>query len=153
VLIGASLILRPLPRLVWNASASAPEGLYLVSPQAPLAVGDFVVARIPARYRRLAAIRRYLPANLPLVKQIAGGAGDQVCALGRAIFLNGLWLAERRVRDGAGRPMPVWQGCVRLGPDDYFLLMAAQSRSFDGRYFGVTRRRDILGRARLLWAR
>ena len=39
-----------------------------------------------------------------------------------------------------------------LGPDEVLLLGAAP-RSFDGRYFGVTSRRDILGRAVLLWGR
>src|SRR3546814_1347587 len=40
-------IFLPLPRLVWNASASAPIGLYSVSPGVPADPGDMVIARVP----------------------------------------------------------------------------------------------------------
>jgi len=152
-LIGASFLLHPRPRFVWNASASAPEGLYRVTPDAPIAVGDMAIAKVPARFRALAAARRYIPANVPLVKQVAASAGDQICALGRDLYRNGIWLADRRTVDGERRPMPAWQGCVRLRQDQYFLLMTASPLSFDGRYFGISDRRDIIGKAFLLWAR
>lgn len=155
--IGAAIVLGsaafPLtPRLVWNASASAPIGLYSVSPGALAEPGDMVIARVPEPWRRLAATRRYLPMNVPLVKRVAAAAGDEVCALGQEIFVNGRWIAERLVLDGAGRPMPMWSGCMRLRGRQLFLLMDAPA-SFDGRYFGVTGGDDIIGKARLLWER
>lgn len=143
--------LRPL--LVWNASASAPPGFYRVRTPDYLGVGDMVIARLPEAMRRLAARRRYLPANVPLVKRIAGEPGDTVCALGQRIFVNGRPVAERLVRDGAGRPMPWWSGCVTLRRGALFLLMADSPASFDGRYFGPTGRGDIIGQATLLWPR
>ena len=48
--------------------------------------------------------------------------------------------------------MPRWTGCRRLSGGEYFLLMDSPL-SFDGRYFGVTQRKDLVGRAVLLWAR
>ncbi|MBB5987857.1 S26 family signal peptidase [Sphingobium lignivorans] len=147
-----SAVFPPAPRLVWNASASAPIGLYAVSPGGLAEPGDMVIARVPEPYRRLAATRRYLPINVPLVKRVKAAAGDEVCALGQEIFVNGRWIAERLVADGAGRRMPLWSGCVRLRGRQVFLLMDAQA-SFDGRYFGVTEGDDIIGKARLLWAR
>nr|WP_047166851.1 S26 family signal peptidase [Sphingomonas sp. Y57] len=155
--IGAAIVLGsaafpPAPRLVWNASASAPIGLYSVSPGALAEPGDMVIARVPEPWRRLAATRRYLPMNVPLVKRVAAAAGDEVCALGQEIFVNGRWIAERLVLDGAGRPMPMWSACVRLRGRQLFLLMDAPA-SFDGRYFGITEGGDIIGKARLLWAR
>ena len=48
--------------------------------------------------------------------------------------------------------MPWWSGCRRLQPREYFLMMDSPA-SFDGRYFGVTRSVDILGRAEPLWAK
>lgn len=157
VAIGAVIVLGsaafpPVPRFVWNASASAPIGLYSASPGALVELGDMVIARVPDPYRRLAATRRYLPMNVPLVKRVAAAAGDDVCALGQEIFVNGRWIAERLVADGAGRPMPLWSGCIRLRGRQLFLLMDAPA-SFDGRYFGVTEGRDVIGKARLLWAR
>ncbi|MBB4837023.1 conjugative transfer signal peptidase TraF [Sphingomonas kyeonggiensis] len=152
IIVLGSAALPPAPRLVWNASASAPIGLYSVSPGASASPGDMVIARVPEPYRRLAATRRYLPMNVPLVKRVAAFAGDEVCALGQEIFVNGRWMTGRRVADGAGRPMPMWSGCVRLRGRQLFLLMDAPA-SFDGRYFGVTEGADIIGKARLLWAR
>jgi conjugative transfer signal peptidase TraF len=148
----ASAVFPPKPRLVWNASASAPIGLYAVTPGVAVELGDMVVARVPETHRRLAAERRYLPMNVPLVKRAAGIAGDEVCALGREIFVNGRRTAERRLEDGQGRPMPMWSGCIRLHGHQLFLLMDNPA-SFDGRYFGATEGRDIIGKARLLWRR
>lgn len=148
----ASAAVPPTPRLVWNASASAPLGLYAVTPRAAVEPGDMVVARVPDRFRRIAAERGYLPMNMPLVKRVAAQAGDEVCALGQEIFVNGRWTAERRASDGQGRPMPMWSGCVRLRGRQLFLLMDNPA-SFDGRYFGATEGDDLIGKARLLWRR
>lgn len=63
--------IRPAPRLVWNASASAPVGLWRIDPHARLHTGDMVLARSPRSVRTMAAKRRYLPANVPLLKRIA----------------------------------------------------------------------------------
>jgi conjugative transfer signal peptidase TraF len=152
-LLGLTMAFPPAPRLVWNASASAPIGLYAVIPGAPVDAGDMVIARVPDPWRMMAAQRRYIPANVPLVKRVAAAAGDEVCALGQEIFINGAWVVERRVADAKGRPMPWWSGCVRLRGHQLFLLMAGSPASFDGRYFGVTKGGLVVGKARLLWAR
>ena len=152
VALVASIVWKPRPRLVWNASASAPVGLYAVTPPHEARTGDMVVAWTPAPARALAAGRRYLPSNIPLVKRIRASGGDTVCARGRAITINGAHAAVRHRRDARRRQMPWWTGCRRLAQGEYFLLMDG-SRSFDGRYFGVTPGRDLVGRAALLWAR
>ena len=151
--LGLTIAAPPTPRLVWNVSASAPRGLYVVSPGAPVAAGDMVVARTPDPWRSLAARRHYLPANVPLVKRVVAARGDLVCARGAEVSINGAPAVTRRLRDAKGRILPWWEGCVRLGSGDAFLLMANEGASFDGRYFGVTRARNILGKAHLLWAR
>jgi conjugative transfer signal peptidase TraF len=151
--LGLTIVAPPRPRLVWNASASAPTGLYAVTPGASINRGDMVIARIPAQYRKLAAVRHYLPANVPLVKHVAASAGDEICALGKTIVLNGRWIAQRRIADEHGRVLPWWSGCIRLRGDQLFLLMTDSPASFDGRYFGVTEGEDVIGTARLLWAR
>lgn len=143
----------PTPRLVWNVSASAPTGLYVVTPSAEVEPGDMVVAWTPRPWRGLAARRHYLPANVPLVKRVVAVAGDEVCAKGEDISINGLPAVTRRVRDARGRILPWWEGCIRLRKGDAFLLMADAPASFDGRYFGVTSGSNIVGKARLLWAR
>lgn len=151
--LGLTIALPPLPRLVWNASASAPIGLYSVLPGAVLKRGDMVIAWPPVEARHLAASRHYLPSNVPLVKRVAGIAGDTICAVDRAVTMNGRPVAVRRVTDAAGRPLLAWQGCVRLGPGMLFLLMAETPDSFDGRYFGATLAQDVIGKATPLWLR
>lgn len=152
-LLGLTMAFPPAPRLVWNASASASIGLYAVIPGAPVDPGDMVIARVPDPWRMIAAQRRYIPVNVPLVKRVAAVAGDEVCALGQEIFVNGKWVAERRVTDAKGRSMPWWSGCTRLCGRQLFLLMPGSPASFDGRYFGVTEGRLVVGKARLLWAK
>lgn len=147
-----SAALPPPPRLVWNASASAPIGLYWVTPSMRAEPGDMVVARLPQRYRRLAATRRYLPMNVPLIKRVVAYAGDDVCAHGRHIFVNGRRIAERLGVDAAGSAMPSWHGCMTLRGRQLFLLMDHPA-SFDGRYVGPTEGGDVIGKARLLWRR
>jgi conjugative transfer signal peptidase TraF len=147
-----SAALPPAPRLLWNASASAPIGLYTVTPGAWLERGDMAIAWVPERYRQLAADRRYVPLDVPLVKRVAAYGGDKVCAIGTEIVINGRPAAKRQISDSKGRPMPKGSGCIRLYGREVFLLMDNPA-SFDGRYFGATKGADIIGKARLLWER
>lgn len=150
--LAASILWKPSKLLVWNASASAPVGLYRIHADTSARRGDMVVAWTPEPARTLAARRHYLPANVPLVKRVAAVAGDRVCAVGGAILINGRRIAVRRQSDAAGRSMPWWTGCRLLTGGERFLLMDSPA-SFDGRYFGVTRQEDLVGRAVLLWAK
>jgi conjugative transfer signal peptidase TraF len=147
-----TLVLRPRLLLVWNVSASAPVGLYVVHPGGMPARGDLVIVPTPATVRQLAAERRYLPVDVPLVKRVAAAGGDRICASGKLIWIDGREAAVRRRTDTVGRAMPWWRGCRTLGKGEIFLLGAGPD-SFDGRYFGITRRRDLLGRAVLIWAK
>jgi len=148
--LGFAILAEPAPRLVWNASASAPVGLYWVSRTAP-ARGDLVFAALPPDARWLAADRGYLPAGVPLVKRLAAVSGDVVCAVGDAVYINGEHVAMRRERDLTNRALPRWAGCRVLAADEVFLLMTGVSNSFDGRYFGPVRRARIIGRLVPLW--
>lgn len=151
--LALTLIWPPRPLLVWNASASAPLGLYLVSDADGVRADDMVIARLPAGAATLAARRGYLPEGVPLVKRIAARAGDRICARGAAIYINGRLAAFRRARDGLGRLLPRWTGCRALQANELFLLMRESPTSFDGRYFGITRTSALIGRARLIWRR
>lgn len=150
ILLAAPMLLDPAPRLVWNATASAPVGLWAITPGAPIAVGDTVLAHAPEPARRLAAARGYLPLNVPLLKTVAAIAGDTVCADGGVIKVNGAAVAIRRPRDAQGRPLPSWRGCARLARGAA-LLVNPDPNSFDSRYFGPVAGTAIIGRARPLW--
>lgn len=142
---------RRTPHLVWNVTASAPVGLYVVLPAGDPVRGQLVLAKLPAPVARFAAAREYLPLGVPVVKKIAGLSGDVICGRGNSLFINGRWAAHRRSRDGLGRPLPLWRGCRRLSAQQLLLLMANKRSSFDSRYFGPVRRSAILGRLVPLW--
>jgi conjugative transfer signal peptidase TraF len=147
-----TVAVRPGPKLVWNATASMPVGLYAIVSTRDPALGDTVLARVPEAWRALADRRAYIPAGVPLIKRVAGVPGDKVCAWGSRISVNSRQLAWRLAHDARQRALPWWEGCLTLRDDAVFLLSSDPS-SFDGRYLGPTSRDDILGRARLLWAR
>lgn len=149
--MGTALVAPLPPLLVWNASASAPLGLYVVVPGRVPEVGMMVVARLPADAGGIASDRGYLPAGLPVVKRVAAAAGDRICTLGATVLINGEPAAVRLAADTSGRALPSWSGCVRLADGQFLLLMRGVPDSFDGRYFGVTGRAEIIGTATLLW--
>lgn len=144
--------MRPAPRLIWNASASAPIGLWHIHPDTRVSAGDMVLAKTPASVRSLAAARHYIPATVPLLKRVAAVDGDIVCAGGPRILIDGHLAAVRMVSDPHGRRLPWWSGCGRLGRDRYFLLNATPE-SFDSRYFGSVAGTAIIGTATPLWLR
>jgi conjugative transfer signal peptidase TraF len=153
VVLGATVLVPPTPRLLWNATASAPIGLYWVVPEAAAARGELVAVRLPEPVRALAAQRSYLPSSVPLLKRVVAMDGDAVCAFGDMVFVNGQRVARRFRVDGKGRPMPWWKGCRTLAQGELFLLMSTHPLSFDGRYFGITGTQDVVGKAVPLWTR
>ena len=92
--------------LVWNASASAPVGLYRVVRESTVSRGDLVLAIPNHSVAVFAAGRGYLPMGVPLVKRVAAIEGDTVCARGNGIFVNRLRLATRLLADNKGRTLP-----------------------------------------------
>lgn len=138
--------LAPAPRLLWNASASAPIGLYVVQRDVVLRVGDMVAIRPPASLGVYLAARNYLPLGVPLLKRVAALPGARICRSGVFVTVDGRAVTRALVRDRLGRPLPVWFGCRIVGAHELFLVNAAPD-SLDGRYFGPLPARGLLGTA------
>lgn len=141
------------PRLIWNATASAPIGLYEVHSQSTFARGELVLVRPPQWVRIFAAARGYLPNTVPMVKRIAAKNGDTVCRKGDAITINGRVVAHALLADREGRALPTWSGCHKLGEGKIFLLMDSVRASFDSRYFGPVSTTAIVGKVVPIWTR
>jgi conjugative transfer signal peptidase TraF len=144
-------LLHPPPILLWNASASAPEGLYLIGAANNLTVGQLVAVRPDAVFVNLMARRGYLPPGVPLLKHVAALPGHEVCRTANSILIDGEHVADALERDRQDRPLPSWQGCFRLGDGNVFVLNADVLDSFDGRYFGPTAASSIIGVAMPIW--
>ena len=144
--------LRPVtPRLLWNASASTPIGLYLIRPDSAPAIGDIVAVAPPDALARFLADGRYLPNGVPLLKHVAALAGQTVCRTDAIVTIDGTPVASALARDRHGRALPVWQGCRTLGADEIFLLNPEIRDSLDGRYFGPLPLSAVIGIAVPLW--
>ena len=144
--------LAPAPRLLWNASASAPIGLYRIDPDARPSAGDMVAIQPPAPLGSWLADRHYLPAGVPLLKRVAALPGARICRSGVFVTIDGVAAARAMARDRLGRALPFWLGCRIVGPDELFLLNAA-SDSLDGRYFGAISATGLIGVAQPIWTR
>ena len=151
--IGVSALFHPLPRLIWNASASVPLGLYAVHPAGALRVTELVVVRPPATLANFLDERRYLPKGVPMLKRIVALPGQIVCRSRRTITVDGIAMGEALDHDGRGRVLPVWQGCRVVAGNEVFLMNWQSEDSFDGRYFGPLPVNTIVGRADPLWTR
>lgn len=140
---------RP-PRIVFNTTASAPLGFYLVDAVAPT-VGDMVVVRPPRDLALWMAGRGYLPSNVPLIKRVAAFGGQTVCGRDGEVRIDGNAVAKALPRDRLGRRLTPFTGCVQLADGDVFLLNAEAPDSLDGRYFGLLPRDTVVGRATAIW--
>lgn len=143
---------EPAPRLIWNASASAPIGLYRIDAGTSPRLGDLVAIDPPPALSRFLAARGYLPRGLPLLKRVAALPGALVCRSGTFVTVDGAGVARALARDRAHRPLPVWTGCRTVGRDEFFLLNAAPD-SLDGRYFGPLPTAGLIGSAHPLLTR
>ena len=139
------------PKLIWNASASLPIGLYTIAPAQHLEVTDLVAVDPPEPLASFLAEHRYLPRGVPLLKRVAGLPGQQVCRRGAHVTVDGIDMGDALARDRAGRVLPSWQGCRRIADGEVFLMNWAAPDSMDGRYFGPLATNTIIGRAIPLW--
>ncbi|OCC05397.1 S26 family signal peptidase [Labrys sp. WJW] len=135
------------PRLVWNASASTPIGLYLIASAGPLVGGDLAALLPPEPVTRFMVQRGYVGEGVPLLKHIAARPGQVVCRCGRSIKVDGVQIGEALYRDRHDRALPDWQGCRRLSDGEVFVLNRNVRDSFDGRYFGPMPASTVIGRA------
>ena len=151
ITLGTSALVEPSKTLIWNASASAPIGLYLIQPADDLDITDLVAVAAPPLIAEFLSDRGYLPMGMPMMKRILALPGETVCRHGLDIVAYGSTIGHARERDKAGRKMPAWQGCRRIGDDEVFLMNFDIPGSVDSRYFGPFPRASVIGRALPIW--
>jgi conjugative transfer signal peptidase TraF len=151
-LIEASFV-RPIPRVIYNASDSVPVGWYRIESTDALHVGGIVLARLPSEPAAFAARRGYLPMRIPLLKRIGAMAPQVVCVRDGIVSIDSIPVAVTLFLDDAGRRLTAWPECRRLRADELFLLSTTNPASFDSRYFGPVNASAVIGQARPLWTR
>jgi conjugative transfer signal peptidase TraF len=147
---GAAFV-NPPPKLIWNASASTPIGLYALRPIGALDDTELVAVMPPEPVASFLADGGYLPRGVPLMKRVLALPGQTVCRDGLRITIDHVEVGEAQARDRRGRDLPSWQGCRTLRLGEVFLMNPGVPDSLDGRYFGILPATSIIGRAAPLW--
>jgi len=147
----AAAFVNPPPKLIWNASASAPVGLYAVRPIGALFDSELVAVMPPEPVATFLSRGVYLPPGVPLMKHVLALPGQTVCRDRLLIIVDGIEVGEAQARDRRGRDLPAWRGCRTLQLDEVFLMNPGVADSLDGRYFGPLPASSIIGRAAPLW--
>lgn len=129
--------------VIFNPSHSVPAGFYVRSGR-HIERGALVTVRAVNVAPTYATFRHFTEPGDRFIKRVAGIAGDEVCAEGQRVSLNGVVVAHRLERDSAGHMLPTWSGCRILAPDE-LLLLGDTPDSFDGRYWGPVTTRLISG--------
>ena len=119
------------------------SGLFWLSDD-PFTRDRWVVVSSQSAVSEWAEARGYVGKNWPLLKQIAGMPGDEICRNGTEILLNDKPVAVAQDVDSTGRILPVWSGCSMLEAGELFLL-TPHPASLDGRYFGPIKQTDLDG--------
>lgn len=139
-------VASPRPHFIWNATPSAPIGLYYVEHASKVQRGDLIVISPPPAVERFLADRHYVPKGIPLIKRVAATPGERICRWGPIVTVSGNPVAVARARDRFDRPLPLWSGCKNLAWDELFVLNKTAD-SLDGRYFGALPKLGLIGRA------
>lgn len=144
VLAGIGLaVLRPQDLILYNPSDSIPKGFY-VRDRSELVRESIVTIRSIHAAPDYAAKRNFIDAGDRFLKRIKAMEGDTVCVEDSTVSVNGKPIAERAEVDAVGDPLPSWTGCATLNADQVFLL-GDHPGSFDGRYWGISEKADLVG--------
>ncbi|MBB2157942.1 S26 family signal peptidase [Gluconacetobacter diazotrophicus] len=147
----ALVFFHPAPRLIWNATASTPTGLYALRPAGPLHALELVAVRPPEPIASYLGDGGFLPRGVPLLKHVMAMPGQTVCRENDAVTVDHIDVGVAKTRDHLGRPLPRWSGCHTLGAGEVFLMNPTVPDSLDGRYFGPLPVTSIVARAVPLW--
>ena len=139
------------PHFIWNASNSVPIGLYRVQPATRLAATELVAVRPPELLAAFLDLNGYLPIGIPMLKRVLALPGQTVCRNGLTIAIDGIDVGRAHERDGRGRPLPAWHGCLTIAEGDVFVMNWQSEDSLDGRYFGPLPASAVIGRVVPVW--
>ena len=90
---------HPVPKLVWNASASVPIGLYRIEPADALVITELVLVKPPNPIGAFLAEGGFLPAGMPMLKRIAALSGQRICRIESVVTVDDVPFGEALERD------------------------------------------------------
>ena len=143
-----------------NTTRSIPLGLYKMSHD-PIEKGVYVLWCPPERPEfDLAKERGYIGAGFcaggygNMMKKVLATHKDIVSVTDAGVMVNGTLIpgSQPLEADSSGRPLPRFRMTDHvLAPTELLLMSDANSRSFDGRYFGPVHRDHIQSLIHPVW--
>ena len=138
-------------KYIINPSKSLTREIYKTFPVETINKGDIVVFNIPNDIKKMAKEREYILKDAQtLMKIVAATKDDMVTIKNDELFINGISWGKMAYKDSHLRKLnPKSEKELQPKNDDEYLLLSKVKNSFDGRYIGVVKRKDIIYRAEL----
>lgn len=143
-----------------NLTGSMPVGIYVVARDVPTR-GSIVLVCLSPDIADMARDRGYLshggscPGDVaPVGKPVLAVPGDTIVATTTGLILNGVPVKNSKpfLSDRKGRPLPrLPTGRYGVGAVELWLLSAYSPFSFDSRYFGAVKAKQVRAHVRALW--
>jgi conjugative transfer signal peptidase TraF len=143
---------RSSPSYVLNLSESMPRGIYALSDEGEIAIGDDVLIELPSELRSFAVTTNWFSPSAPLLKRVAAVEGATLCVSGNGSTLNGANVGELAASDSNGAKLPRFSGCQTVPTNHFVALGESTPHSFDSRYFGALPESLIKKKAKLIFA-
>ncbi len=139
-----------------NTSSSMPIGYYKLLAAVNIHKDDLVIVCLKdSKLKKDAIEKGYLEVVnhercdiVPLLKKVVAEAQDHIVVTGEGVFINGNFIENSRPihTDSQGRILPIAVIDKILSKDEYFVL-GDHPKSFDGRYFGIITKDEIINKA------
>lgn len=137
-------------KYIINPSKSLTRGIYKLYPPVNIKQGDIVVFKISKETKNFCKQRGYiLNKTETLMKRVAAFSNDKVIIKNQEIFINDISWGKIYKMDSKYRELPQVKIENIVPNDNEFLPLVKTDGSFDGRYFGSIKNKDIQAKAEL----
>lgn len=137
-----------------NTTPSIPLGIYRLSREnTDITKGNIVLFCLNHKYKKIAKARKYLSAGKcsyslsPIGKHVVASYPDKVKISSDGIHVNGHLIKSTRplAHDKDGRKLIHAEIHKQLEQNE-FIVASSKTDSFDSRYYGIVKRKDIQGK-------
>ena len=138
-------------KYIINPSKSLTRGIYKTFPVETINKGDIVVFNIPNNIKKMAKEREYILKDAQTLMKIVAATKDDIVIIEKGeLFINGISWGKIAYKDSHLRRLePKNEKELQPKSDDEYLLLSKVRNSFDGRYIGTIKRKDIIYKAEL----
>lgn len=137
--------------VTFNPTPSLKTGFYLITNIKKVQKGDIVTIKYPESIKNVIFPSKFYYREVNgFMKIIAGIPGDLIETKNQKVYINGILKGNISIADSKGRHLPQSNVNKILEENEYYLMGEAEN-SFDSRYWGTVKRKEILKKAKLIY--